>query len=347
MFTKLIGISCFTVLVCLLLLSSAAFADVAVLKQIAEAESNISYIGVRLKILGSRTMEEGVIHKSLDASYRKVLPVVGEEKTPSAEDRREGDQQNNDRNRDRRRRDREFRWERQRGQLSAKELELIAKNYALESRQWGEKIAGHETDLLIIKPKFPGRPTKYIYFARKNSVILRVEDFDSAGVRRNMFVYIRINFDKKVVDARLKKIQKEITSTPRRSLPAISLVEAEKVLTTKPIQPQYLPPGFQLQSFHKHQYRGRHPIQLKYTDGMVDFSIYETKDESTDRDDRNSRGGEIIKIGDIPVRKYHRRPFHAFNWSSSGIHFFLSSPLPASEMIKIVESIIGEKMDQK
>lgn len=346
MLTKLVYAFCLTVFGYLFLLTGSVHADVPVLKEIAEAERSISYIGVRLKIFGSRTLEEVVIHKSLKDSYRKVLPTVGGESTLSTDHDREGDRDTNDRNRDRRRRDREFRWERQPSQFSTKAVELIAQNYKIERRPWGEKIAGHQADLLIIRPKYPSRPTKHIYFARKNSVILRVEDFDSAGVRRNMFVYTRIGFDTKAVDARFKSIEKEISRAPGRNIPEITLAEAQKVLTRKLIKPQYLPSGFQLQSLHKHQYRGSHPIQLKYTDGMLDFNLYETIDKGQDRDGRN-RGGEVIKIGDTPVRKYHRGPTHAFNWSSSGIHFFLSSPLPASEMVKIVESIIDPKTKQK
>ncbi len=343
MLTKSLSVLRFVAPTFFLLISSFAFADVTVLEEIAEAERKISYIGVRLKVFGSRTFEETVIHKSSTDSYRKVLSILGEQKTLSDENDSERNSDNNERNRDRRRR--EFRWERQRSQFSTKELELIAKNYKLE-RHRDEKIAGHETDLLIIKPKYPGRPTKKVYFARKNSVILRVEDLDSAGVIRYMFVYTRISFERKVVNARFKDLQSKINSGPRRNLPEITLAEAEKVLTTKPIKPLFLPPGFQLQSVHKHQYRGSHPIQLKYTDGMLDINLYQTIDKGENRGDRN-RGGESIKVGDVSVRKYRRGPTYAFNWSSSGIHYFLSSPLPATEMVKIIESIIDRKTVQK
>ena len=346
MLTKSVHAFCLTISVYLLLLLGSVYADVTVLKEIAEAERSISYIGVRLKIFGSRTLEEVVIHKSLKHSYRKVLPTVDGENTVSTDRQSEEERETNDRNRDRRRRGREFRWERQRSQFSTKEVELIAQNYKIERRTWGEQIAGHQADLLIIRPKFPNRPTKHIYFARKNSVILRVEDFDSAGVRRNMFVYTRIGFDTQSVDAKFNSIQKEISRSPGRHLPEITIADAQKTLTRKLIRPQYLPSGFQLQSLHKHQFRGSHPIQLKYTDGMLDFSLFETIDKQNNRNGRN-RGGEEIMIGGTSVRKYRRGPTHAFNWSSSGIHFFLSSPLPASEMVKIVESIIDPKTKQK
>lgn len=333
-----------------LLAADSLFADIATLKHIAEAEQDVSYVGLRLKTRstsnGARTMEEVVIHKTAENSYRKVVSIVGQQKSLAEENRREKnrDDKNKDRERDDRRRGREFRWERQRSQFSIKEIELIAQNYDLELRRWGEKIAGHETDLLIINPKHVGRPTKHIYFARKNGVILRVEDLDAAGVLRNMFVYTRISFDPEDVEKKWKSSQKEIKPAPRRELPAISLADAKKILKTKPIEPTYLPPGFQLQNTYKLQYGDRHPIRLKYTDGLLDFSIFETTGKLSNRFDRE-RGTEI-KIGDKTVRKYQSDPYHAFRWSSSGIHFYLLGPLPAAELQKVVESIVN-KTEQK
>ena len=350
MLTKPLHAFCFLTLTIFFLSANYLFADVAVLERIAAAERNVVYVGLRLKTRstpnGARTMEEVVIHKTAADSYRKVVSIVGQQKSFTEENRRERnrDDRNRDREKDDRRRSREFRWERQRSQFSIKEIELIAQNYDLELRRWGEKIAGHETDLLIINPKHVGRPTKHIYFARKNSVILRVEDLDAAGILRNMFVYTRISFDPEDMKKKWESSQKEIKPTPRRELPVITLAEGKKILKTKPIEPTYLPPGFQLQNVYELKYRGSHPIRLKYTDGLLDFSIFETTGKLSNRSDQN-RGTEI-KIGDKTVRKYQHDSYHAFRWSSSGIHFYLLGPLPAAEMQKIVESIIP-KADQK
>lgn len=351
MLTKPLRAFYFLTLTISLLAANYLFADVATLKRIAEAEQNVAYVGLRLKTFttsnGARTMEEIVIHKSAEFSYRKVESVIGERKSFNEENGRERNQddRNRDRERDDRRRTREFRWERQRSQFSTKEIELIAQNYDLEHRRWGEKIAGHETDLLIIKPKFEGRPTKHIYFARKNGVILRVEDLDAAGVLRNMFVYNRISFDPKNVENKWKNFQEKIKPEPRRELPIITLAEAQKILKTKPIEPKYLPPGFQLQVVNQLKYGERRPIRLKYTDGLLDFSIFQSTGKLSNRSDRN-RDRPVIKIGDTSVRKYQRGPTHIFGWSSKGIHFVLYGPIPATELQKVVKSII-HKADQK
>ena len=350
MLTKSISVFCCFLIYVLILTSSYLFADVDTLKRIAKGESGVAYLGLRLKTSstsnGSRTVEEIVIHRNAEDSYRKFVSIIGAPKALTEEndtDTEEAEREKDTRNR----RGREFRWGRHRSQFSMKEIELIAQNYVLELRHWGENIAGHQTDLLIIKPKHTGRSTKHIYFARKNGVILRVEDLDAAGILRNMFVYNRISFEQKAVEAKWKILQKEFNPQPWHNLPTITLAEAEKTLKKKLVQPTYLPPGFQLAGLYKLQIRGNHPIRLKFTDGLLDFSIYETTDvvrsESTNRpSNRGERNREVpvIKIGDTTVRKHQRVPDNGFGWKNQGINFFISGPIPHSELQKIVESII-------
>ena len=339
---KPIFVFCCLTLFAFILTPSCLLADVATLKRIAEAESDVSYIGLRLKTFstpdGSRTMEEIVIHRTAVDSYRRVVSIVGAPKSLTEENDRDRNRNDRDRDRDERsRRGRGFRWTHYRSQFSVKEIELIAQNYELDLRHWGEKIAGHETDLLIIKPKYTGRATKHIYFSRKNGVILRVEDLDAAGILRDMFVYTRINFEPKAVESRWESLRKEINPQPWHNRPTITPDEAEKILKRKPIQPTFLPHGFQLQGLYKRQYRGNH-LQLKYTDGLLDINLFETPDKP-DREDRN-RDRPMLKIGDISVRKYQRGPDYGLGWSSEGVDFFISGPIPPSELQKVVESII-------
>ena len=98
-------------------------ADIDLLKEIVEAEHELSYVGVRLRTYRSRTLEEVVIHESEKDTYRKTISILGEEKSideGNQRERRGGDR--------RRGRDREDRWERQRSQFSISEIRLIAEN---------------------------------------------------------------------------------------------------------------------------------------------------------------------------------------------------------------------------
>ena len=325
------------------------FADISTLKRIIEAEREVGYVGIRLRTSissrGTRTLEEYVIHKSGDAAYRKAVSVVGERKSLGDQQSRDENNRNNRRrnrnenNRDNRRGEHEQdNWRQIRSLFSQKEIELIAQNYNLEQCPLEEKIADHETDLLTIRPKFEGRPTKHIFFARENGIILRVEDLDAEDVLREMFVYTRISFDAETVKNKWNDFQVELKPQQRRSRPT-TLAEGKKILGAKPIQPAYLPPGFQLQDIRSLKSRRNDLIFLEYTDGLVNFTLFEEGGKPPDRD-RERRRYSKIEIGGTLVYKHEFGSTDAFGWSIAKIHYFLVGAIPADEMTKVIESII-------
>lgn len=321
-------------------------ADISTLERIAAAEDKVSYVGVRwntfISSRGPRTFEELVIHKSSEASYATELSVVGERKSfegSRGEDHRENRRRDrNESRRDGRERTREQnRWRQNRSLFSPKDVKLIAENYNLEKSSSAEKTANYETDILTITPKFAGRPVHRIFFARENGAILRVEVLDAEGVLRAMSVYTRISFEREAVERKWKTLEKEIKLRPQRGY-AISLADGEKILKTKPIQPEHLPPGFQLQDVHG--IKGKeNTVHLIYTDGLLGFSIFETTDKPTRRGNERRRGS-VIEVAGTDVHKHQRGPTHSFSWSSGDIRFFLFGAMPAAEMQKVVESII-------
>ena len=336
------------VLALVLWVPATLFADIRTLERIIEAEHKIGYVGVRWRTSSSprgvRTFEEYVIHRSEDTAYRKVVSVVGERKSLGGQQSRDENRRDNRRrnrdadNRDNRRTDREReRWRQVRSLFSEKEIKLIAQNYTLERCPSDEKIADHATDILIISPKFDGRPTKHIFFARENGIILRVEDLDAEGVLREMFVYTRISFDPETVADKWNIVQEELRPQQRRSR-SVPLAEVAKILKTKPIQPEYLPPGFQLQDIRSIKSRGTDLIFFEYTDGLLNFTLFEEVDKPRDGD-RQRRGTEI-EIGGTTVYKHQFGSTDAFRWSGAKIRFSLVGSLPATEMQKVVESII-------
>ena len=343
-----------TVLALLLWVPLTLFADIGTLKRIIEAEHKVGYVGIRWRTTSSsrgvRTLEEYVIHKPEDAAYRKVVSVVGGRRLLGAqqsqnevqgENRRRNRDENN---RDNRRRNREREsWRQIRGLFSEKEITLIAQNYNLERHPWDEKIADHETDVLIISPKFEGKPTKHIFFARENGIILRVEDLDAEGILRDVFVYTRISFDPETVKNKWNALEAKSNPQPRRSR-SVTLAEGEKILKTKLIQPEYLPPGFQLQDIRSVKNRGKDVIFFEYTDGLVNFTLFEEVDRPSD-DDRERRGTKI-EIGGATVYKHQFGSTDAFRWSGAKMRFSLFGPVPAAEMRKIVESIIQKTKDK-
>ena len=337
------------------------FADISTLERIVEAEHKVAYVGARLRTSsssrGTRTFEEYVIHLSEDASYRKIVSVVGERRSFNGQpnrDERQNDsrrRENNENRRDRRERHRDRNeWRQIRNLFSEKEVELIVQNYNLEASASAEKIMNYETDILTITPKFAGRPTKRIFFARENGVILRVEDLDAEGILREMFVYTRISFNPKAVESKWKGIEKEAKPEQRRSY-AVPLAEAKKMLKTEPVQPNYLPPGFQLQDVQRIKSKENNSILLEYTDGLVNFTLFEKTGKPPRLGNWARREQNSIQLSGTPVYKYqfeHRLGVtNAFRWSDAEIHFFLVGAIPADEMEKVAKSIIHKAAKEK
>ena len=326
------------------------FADVSTLQRIVEAEHKVAYIGVRVRTSSSsrgiRTFEEYVIHKSEDASYRKIVSVVGERRSindqPNRNERQKDNRQreNNENRRDRQERNRDRNeWRQVRIPFSEKEIALIAQNYNLEKSTSPEKIVNYETDILTITPKFAGRPTKRIFFARENGIILRVEDLDAQGVLREMCVYNRISFNEEDIKVKWKTVEKKIRPEQRRGFP-VTLAEAEKMLKTKPIQPDYLPPGFQLQEVRGIKSKENNSVLLEYTDGLVNFTLIEITGKPLRLNNRGRREETSIQLGGMTVYKHRFGSTDAFRWSGTKIHFLLFGAMPTIETQRVVESII-------
>ncbi len=336
----------------LMCVPAVLFADFGTLERLAEAERKVSYVGVRLKTVNSSrgvgTYEEMVIHQPPGVAYGMELSAVGKRKSFRGS---HGDELSGSRGSDRWRergvgrghiREKRLegrKWRRVRGLFSEKEIGLIAENYDLATSVSTEKIASHETDILTITPKFAGRPMHRIFFARENGVILRVETFDADDVLRAILVYTRISFDSAAVERKWQLVQGELMPEREQGY-AISLSEAGKILETAPIQPAYLPPGFQLQEIHRVNNRKK-TIHLIYTDGLLGFSIFETTDKPRRRSNRRREEPRVIE--GTRVYTHQRGRTRTFSWSSADIRFFLFGAMPAVEMEKVVRSILQNR----
>ena len=232
--------------------------------------------------------------------------------------------------------------------LSQEEIELLAQNYRFDSSP-GNAIADQETDVIEISPEYEGRPTKRLHISRENGIILRTEDFDSAGNLRFMSIYTQIDFDREKVRRTLAELKNDekvsFEDQSRRSRP-IGGAEAEKALGDRLVQPTYLPLGFQLLDMRYIKHRSV-AVFLRYTDGLVTFSLFERKGRRffhipgrRHRDKDRGRGGKIVPRHDVPIHIMKQHQAHILEWSNSGVDFTLIGELDPSELIKVAESVI-------
>ena len=321
-----------------------------ILKRIMSAEERIAYVGTRMIIMntsrGTVAREEAVIHQPPEIHAVTVLPILEGNRSlkPSDQELHRGSERDrrNGRRDDRRGDRRRFSLDRKRmATLSQKEVELLAQNYTFDLVP-ADPIAGQETDLVTVSPRFEARPTKRLYLARDTGIILRIEDFAPDGKLRFMSVYTQISFEEEAVKQKLAEWRRDekspATRRRRRSQP-ITLDKVKTVLEGKLIEPTYLPPGFQLLETRYFKHRSE-TVYLRYTDGMLTFTVFESK-----RKQGNSRNGERrdvkpLQIQGTETRHEKRGPTHILQWSIADLNFTVMGELHQDELIKVAESLI-------
>ena len=332
-------------------IAEASPESLEILKRIMNAEEKVAYVGTRMILMntsrGTVAREEAVIHQPPDIHAVTVLPILEDGRS-----RRLGNQESHkdsERNRRSGRRDDNRRGDRRRFSLdrkrmtipSQKEVELLAQNYTFDSVP-ADPIAGQDTDLVTISPRFDARPTKRLYLARNTGVILRIEDFAPDGKLRFMSVYTQISFEEEAVKQKLaewNRNEKPPAEKRRRRSQPITLDEAKTVLEGKLIEPTYLPPGFQLLETRYFKHRSE-TVYLRYTDGMLTFTVFESK-----RKQGNSRNGarrdvEHLQIQGTETRHEKRGATHILQWFIADLNFTVMGELHQDELIKVAESLI-------
>ena len=331
-------------------IAEASPESLKILKHIMNAEEKVAYVGTRMIVMntsrGTIAREEAVIHQPPEIHAVTILPILEYDRSRrlnnqephkgSERNRREG--RRDDRRGDRRRFSLD--WKRM-GTLSQKEVELLAQNYTFDSTP-ADPIAGQETDLVTVSPRFEARPTKRLYLARDTGVILRIEDFDPSGNLRFMSVYTQINFDEEAVKQKLaewRRDEKSPAERRHRRSQSITLDEARTMLEGKLIEPTYLPPGFQLLETRYFKHRSE-TVYLRYTDGMLTFTVFESKRKQANSRNGERRDAEHLQIQGTETRCEKRGPTHILQWYISDLNFAVMGELHRDELIKVAESLI-------
>ncbi|MCZ6678189.1 MAG: DUF4367 domain-containing protein [Candidatus Poribacteria bacterium] len=343
------------ILFVLLMSRSNAFSDPPltppeILERIIQAERKVSYAGTRMTVInspcGTTVLEERVLHYPPKIHVVTVSSILGDGRSLKGHDgeRHQGDGRKTLGRRQGEKFGRRRRFPPRRQQmatLSQKEMELLERNYRFDFAT-AEAIAGHEIDLVTISPRLEGRPTKRLYLARDTGIILRAEDLHPDGTLRLMFVYTQISFEPEKVQQKLAELQrdgKQPSEKKRRRSQPITLGDARKVLDNRLVQPTYLPPGFQLLETRSIKHRSE-TVYLRYTDGLVTFSLFETKGPSLRAPRSRGEDAQVIQRHGVAVQLSHREQTHILQWFVAGVDFALMGELSQEEMVKVAESLI-------
>jgi negative regulator of sigma E activity len=168
-----------------------------------------------------------------------------------------------------------------------KYLELLSQNYQVDYSQ-AEQIAGRSTNLLSIKPKYIPRFGMKIWFDQETFHILKREIVYSQPKEEIQIFhmeYENIRYNEMPPDSILKKDERN--KKRKRSRSSRHLREPKRTTYSditslqsdlnKPIYlPSFIPKGFEISSISLTKEKYRSVIHLQYTDGLLDFALFQS-----------------------------------------------------------------------
>jgi len=157
---------------------------------------------------------------------------------------------------------------------SADDLPLLLRNYQVVATGM-ETVAGREVQGYLIRPKRPGNPSKRIWLDRESGLMLKsaLRNWEGKPVVESEFRQIKIgrNLPEAASQCRL----------PPEPAPA---PHPRPRLDFTPVQPSYLPAGYQYQGQEVIMARGRPTAHLRYSDGLNTISLFEQQGAGPARD---------------------------------------------------------------
>lgn len=216
------------------------------------------------------------------------------------------------------------------------QVERILKNYQI-AQEKSEEILNRECYVLNLKPKHKFGINKKIWVDKINWSTLRAEEYDSTGNLVVTSFYTQIDF-KSDIDDRIfsmpEDCQKFITQD---QIGNRSDKETIKLLGFQPIQPKYLPSGYELNGrYYEMCLVGKPVVHLRYSDGLSSFSIFEHSEKGHQVKSRKISAQDLPPVECLLPKDYlNRAQLHY----KGGLIFVMMGNLPEEEAKKIWESI--------
>lgn len=231
-------------LLCLPAIPAGASPDSAVLARAQAAERNYDYVGTQsIRLSAGRQIEASVLvaHVKGGPVCRRVLRMSGGDSSRPLAGRPLG------------------------GMLQAEgSISLLLRNHDLVAG--GEAtVAGRPTQVYLIRPKRPGNPDKQIWLDRETGLLLKSvrHNWEGRQTAQSEFEDIRIGRN-------LPEAKEQCAATPRPQ----PRPPARKLGFT-PVQPTWLPAGYEYQGQASFIARERPTAHLRYSNGLNTISLFE------------------------------------------------------------------------
>ena len=139
-----------------------------------------------------------------------------------------------------------------------------------------EEIAGRPTQILELKFRNTGNPSKKLWIDKETFMPLRREHYNSDGVLAMLTFYTQIDYDVKIKDSDFSVPKGwRIVEAPR-NMRRFSKERISEIVGFDVVEPKYVPAGYILDGFYLfHPMRGGKAVHIRYFNGLNNLSIFE------------------------------------------------------------------------
>ncbi len=218
-------------------------------------------------------------------------------------------------------------------------VDLVLKNYqpSLVAR---EQMLGRQVDVVTLKPRRGSGPWRKMWIDRQTGLVLRTEQYNSAGKLVSRSVYLSVDWNANpedslfTVPAGWKQVESPVQSERHREKAELS---ARLGFTVR--EPGYVPPGFVLDGFHLVYRPNTLPsAHIRYVDGLNSISVFEHRCPPGPGRGRGFQWGRRMgRRGNCEF--FTSNEGNVLVKESSGIRFIVVGDLPEAELQKVIDSL--------
>lgn len=211
------------------------------------------------------------------------------------------------------------------------------KNYDVEASPSND-VAGRKTKVLSFVSRYSGALVERVWIDSATKLVLKRETYHADGT-----IDSKTSFDNVRIGASLPKELFDLTVPPgMHVVPGTTFGKAGKDVASaasgldfKVVSPDYLPHGFTLQRAALGKRNDIQTIQLVYTDGLRDFSVFENSTGRLPELDTST----TIDVGDESGVTARLEGETLISWNTGGLNITIVGDATPKELAKIGASI--------
>lgn len=157
------------------------------------------------------------------------------------------------------------------------DISVLLSNYEV-IKEGKDKIAGQPTQIIRLKARHTGNPSKKLWIDTETFMPLRREHYNSDGILTTRSFYTAINYDVQVNESDFSIPKDWQIVQPPEDMGKFSKEQISRTLDFDIVEPEYLPQGYVLDGFYRfHPPPPRHGkgIHIRYIDGLNSISVFE------------------------------------------------------------------------